>query len=83
MTTMRRSSGAQAGLAAEVAEGAVGAQERLLGHVLGLGAAAEHAQRHAEHAMLVGGHQLLEGARVAGAQPGQQGGILGTSLTHR
>jgi len=40
-------------------------QKHLLGDLLGLGPVAQHPQRHAEDAMLVGAHQILEGPRVA------------------
>jgi hypothetical protein len=54
----------------------VGAQERLLRDVLGLGPAAQHPERDAEDPVLVGRHQLLEGARVPGAEPAQQDRIV-------
>ena len=50
----------------------MGAEEGLLGHLLGLGGVAEHPHRHPEHAMLVRDHQLLEGGGLAGAQPVQE-----------
>ena len=64
--------GRELGVAAELGQAAVGAEEGLLGHLLGLGGVAEHPHRHPEHAMLVRDHQLLEGGGVAGAQPVQE-----------
>src|SRR5215813_12855504 len=52
-------------IAAEVRDGPVSPQKYLLRRLLGLGSAAEHPERDAEHAVLVGDHQLLEGSRVA------------------
>ena len=43
----------------------------LVGHFLGFGRAPQHAYRHAEHSMLIGLHQLLEGSGLAGPQPVQ------------
>ena len=64
--------GRELGVAAKVAERAMGPEEGLLRHFLGLGPVAQHAKGHPEHAMLVGRHQLLEGAGIAGAQPVQE-----------
>src|SRR5580704_10351303 len=50
----------------------MGAEEGLLGHLLGLGGVAEHPHRHPEYPMLVRDHQLLEGGSLAGAQPVQE-----------
>jgi hypothetical protein len=58
------------------------AQERLLSDLLGFGARAQHAERDAEDPVLVRGHQLLECPPVAGAQPGEQGGVVREPLTH-
>ena len=68
-------------LAAELAEPAVRAQERLLGDLLRLGAAAEHPERDAEHAMLVGDHESLECPSVARAEPGEERRLVGGWLT--
>src|SRR5207245_11642939 len=58
-------------------------QEHLLRDLLGLGATAEHAQRHAEHPMLVGGHQLFERARLTGPQAFEETGRIGAEgLAH-
>ena len=58
-------------------------EERLLGSLLGFGRAAEHAQGHTKDAVLVGGHELLEGPRVARAQPFEKiRSIDGISFPH-
>jgi hypothetical protein len=46
----------------------VSTEERLLRDFFGFGRAAQHAQGDAEDAMLVSGHELLEGPRVARPQ---------------
>jgi len=51
-------------------------QEHLLGELFGFGPVAEHAERHAEDAVLVSDHQVLEGSRVAAPEPVHQGGII-------
>jgi len=56
-------------LAAEVRQRSVRAQERLLGDLLGFRPVSQHAKRDAEHSVLVGNHELLEGAAIALAQP--------------
>jgi hypothetical protein len=60
----------------------MGAQERLLGDLLGLGAVAQHAKRDAEDPMLIRRHQLLERPRLARPQPRQQRGVIRESFTH-
>ena len=61
--------GRELGVAAELRETPVGTEERLLRDFLGFGGAAQHAQSDAEDAVLMGGHELLEGPRVARPQP--------------
>ena len=61
----------------------MGAEEGFLRHLFGLGRAAEHAQGHAEDAVLMGGDELLEGLRVARPQPFEEyRGIGGISFPH-
>ena len=57
--------GGEGGLAAEAAELAEEVEERLLGHVLGFGDVAEHAQAEGVDAALVQGVELGEGFGVA------------------
>src|SRR5204862_4799728 len=74
---------AQPRLAAKVRDGAMGSQEHLLRDLLGLRAVAQHAQRDAEHAMLIRDHELFECARIAGAQAWEQTGRIGAeALAH-
>jgi len=47
----------------------MGPQKRLLRDLLGFGSASEHAESHAEDAVLMRGDELLEGLRVARPQP--------------
>ena len=70
--------GGEPGLAAELAKAPVRAEEGFLRHLFGLGRAAEHAQGHAEDAVLVGGDELFEGPRVARPQPVQEFRIIGS-----
>jgi hypothetical protein len=58
-------------------------EEDLLGHLLGLGAVAEHPHRHPEDPVLVEAYQLLEGPRLAGPQPLDEPRVVpGGRLTH-
>jgi hypothetical protein len=57
------------GLAAELADGAVHAEKDLLGEILGFRPVAEHPERHAEDAVLVSDHQVLERPGVAAPEP--------------
>ena len=68
----------QARLAPELAERAVGAQECLLRDLLGLGAAAEHAQADGEHAVLIRPHQILEGRRLSAASRTSRSSLSGS-----
>ena len=54
------------------------AEKGFLRNLLGLGGVPQHAQSHAEHAVLVRGHELFEGARLARAQPIEESGRIGT-----
>ena len=75
--------GGELGLPAELAKAPVRAEEGFLRHLFGFGRAAEHAQGHAEHAVLVGGDELFEGPRVARPQPVEEfRGIGGISFPH-
>ena len=56
----------------ESVERAPGAQERLLGDVVGQVVGAHDPQGHAVHPALVEPHDLLEGARVSPPRPGDQ-----------
>ncbi len=59
------------------------AEEGFLRHLFGLGRAAEHAQGHAEDAVLMGGDELFKGPHVARAQPVEQfRRIGGISFSH-
>ena len=75
--------GGQLGIAAELGKAPVRPEKGLLGDLLGLGRAAEHAQRHAKDAVLVGSDELLKGPRVARSQPVEQfRGIGSISFSH-
>src|SRR5207249_9040777 len=63
-------------------DGAVDPDEYLLGEVLGLRLAAQHPERHAEDAMLVGDHQVLEGPRIALPEPVHQVGVIADPPFH-
>src|SRR5262245_15488567 len=63
-------------VAPELADGSMHAQEDFLGELLGLGAIAQHTQRDAEDAVLVGDHQILEGSGIAAPEPVHQGCII-------
>jgi len=58
----------------------VSPQKYLLRRLLGLGSAAEHPERDAEHAVLVGDHQLLEGSGVAPPEPIHQLSLIAGPL---
>jgi hypothetical protein len=55
-------------LPAETLESLVGSETHLFRDLLGLGPMAEHPEGDAEDPMLIGAHELLEGARGAGPQ---------------
>src|SRR5439155_585261 len=59
-------------VAAELGDGSVDTEKDLLRELFGFRAAAQHPERHAEDAMLVGDHQLLEGSRLAPPEPVHQ-----------
>jgi hypothetical protein len=61
--------GRELGLAAKVRQASVSAEERFLGRLFRFGRASEHAQGDPEHAVLMGGHEFLEGPRVTRSQP--------------
>ena len=68
---------------ATVAKAPVRAEEGFLRHLFGLGRAAEHAQGHAEDAVLMGGDELFKGPHVARPQPVEQfRRIGGISFSH-
>jgi hypothetical protein len=59
------------------------AEKGFLGDLLGLGGITEHAQGHPEDPVLVRGDQLLEGPRVARAEPIEElRGIGSISFPH-
>jgi hypothetical protein len=73
----------QRGVPAKLPDGPVRAKEGFLRDLLGLGGAPQHAEGHAEDAMLVADDQFLEGARLPGSKPVEQPRrIAGRSLTH-
>ncbi len=75
--------GGKLGFAAELGKAPVRPKKGLLGDFLRFRRAAEHAQRHAEDAVLVGGDELLKGPRVARPQPVEQfRGIGSISFSH-
>ena len=55
----------------------MGPQEGFLGDLLRLGGIAEHPERHAEDAVLIRPHELLERAIVAGPEPIEKARGLG------
>lgn len=73
----------QLGIAAEFGKAPVRPEKGLLGDFLRFRRAAEHAQRHAEDAVLMGSDELLKGPRVARPQPVEQfRGIGSISFSH-
>ena len=69
-------------LAAELADGAVDAQKYLLGEILGFRPVPQHPERHAEDAVLMGDHQVLERPGVAAPEPLHQARIIAGTPFH-
>src|SRR5262249_32460835 len=69
-------------LAAKVRDRPVGAEEYLLGPLLGLRRVPEHPRRHADDPLLVPSRQLLEGLAVAGSEPGDERRLVGRRFPH-
>ena len=58
-------------------------QEGVLGGVEGGVAITKHAETDAEHTVLVGAHEFVEGAHVAVEIPGDECRVFGCSVCHR
>jgi hypothetical protein len=75
--------GGQLGLAPVGVDALPDGDEHLLGNVLRLGPIRHHAQHQVEHPIAVFADQLLEGALVACAQPGQEQPLTEAHLIRR